>query len=84
MNEPNPSVVRAIWERVMFWAVESGRVSEDPNAPEETGVSSSKFQVAGVCPKCGKGEVHVHPGGRMGGCVECHQKFKYPSMVEVG
>jgi hypothetical protein len=33
------------------------------------------------CPHCKKGEIHVHPGGRMCGCDTCHSVFRYPSMV---
>lgn len=34
-----------------------------------------------VCPHCKKGEIHVHPGGRMCGCDTCFSIFRYPSMV---
>ena len=33
------------------------------------------------CPHCKKGEIHVHPGGRMCGCDQCHSVFRYPEMI---
>lgn len=78
-NQPNPSVVAKIWARVFEWAVESGRIPEEPKGPEAPKAAPSGL----VCIKCSKGELHVHEGGRMCGCEECHQLFHYPSMVEV-
>ena len=79
MNQPNPSVVRAMWERVFAWAVESGRI---PEAPAETEVA--EWKVLGPCTHCDPKahcELRLHPDGRKCGGTVCHRVFQYPSMT---
>ena len=80
MNEPNPSVVRAIWERVTEWALESGRLPVDGG---QSSVDSGRWTVdGGQCPKCNN-EIHIHPRGAKCGCTVCKAVFEYPSMTEI-
>lgn len=80
MNQPNPAVVRSIWERVFAWAVESGRIADSC----EPLAVSHEWKVLGGCPVCPPSancELHLHPdGGKCGGTV-CHRVFQYPSMT---
>lgn len=77
-SEPNPSVVRAIWERVMEWAVESGRLTVDGGQSTVDGgqstVDGGKVAKAARCPRCGR-ELHIHARGRIGGCENCLETF---------
>ena len=82
MNQPNPSAVRAIWNRVFAWAVESGRIPQAPDVPEEPKVTDAT-PMGVVCKKCKSGELHLHRDGRMCGCEKCNQLFRYPSMEQV-
>ena len=79
MNQPNPSVVRAIWERVYQWKVESGEW-EDPQGDD---MVSAEWKVIGACLSCpptAHCEIRLHPDGRKCGGTVCHRVFQYPSM----
>lgn len=87
-NQPNPNVVRAIWERVLQWAEERGRLSAvsdqlSANSSELIAVIS-EWKVIGPCTQCDPKshcEIRLHPDGRKCGGTVCHQLFNYPSMT---